>query len=177
MSVYQLPPNAFGLLEYYFAFTHSWLPMTEKHSMLRILYTYPSSGLPFEQVNTAEHAELWSIMALAATQINDNTGSDDTERIREHADGLLPSSNTPYEVPHIRALILRALDDFQRHQILSAWLRLGSAVRLLHLFRLIENLGKTAKWCKHVHLAAFVIESTLARRLQTVGHFRNEYIR
>jgi hypothetical protein len=174
-AAYQLPSNAFVLLEYYFSFTHSWLPMTEKHNMLKILYSYPPDGLPFNQVNTAEHSELWSIIALTMTQVADTTDLSDIDQVRRNADSLLPAGNL--EVPHIRALILRALDDYQRHELLSAWLRLGSAVRTLHLFRLLENLGKTAKYCRHVHLVAFVVESTLARRLQTVPHFRTDYIK
>ncbi|KAK3050186.1 hypothetical protein LTR09_008575 [Extremus antarcticus] len=167
---HRLPHNASALLELYFAFTHSWLPMTEKHSILRVMYSYPPSGLSREQSNSAEHAELWSIMALAATQLGDNDASSgDLGQIRQHADSLLPAGNAPYEVPHIRALLLRALDDFQRDQILSAWLRVGSV--------LLANIGQTARRCCHVQLAAFVIETALACRLRTVGHFTTDYIR
>ncbi|KAK5169488.1 uncharacterized protein LTR77_005464 [Saxophila tyrrhenica] len=123
--MYKLPHNAFSLLEYYFAFTHSWLPMTEKATLLKIMYSYPSDGLPLGPINSADHAELWSVMALAATQTTDNTASDAIEQIRRNADSLLPCGNSPYEVPHIRALMLRAVDDLHRFQLLSAWLRLG----------------------------------------------------
>lgn len=200
VQYYQLPGNAWALLEYYFAFIHTWLPMTEKHNLMKIMYSYPPQGLVFDEVNTAEHAELWSIMALISFQIScqsdsgavrsagrssdivpkasDRTSNEvDPERIGRLADSLLPPEGSSYEVPHIRALMLRALDEFQQDRVLAAWMRIGSVASLLHLFKLIQNLGRSARWCRHVHLAAFVIEGALAQRLKTVGHFRADYVR
>jgi hypothetical protein len=172
---YRLPSNAWTLLEYYFAFTHSWLPMTEKPSILKIMYAYPSGGLARESLKSAEHAELWSILALAAGQTMGDTT--EVDRIRQLADSLIPFSGISYEVPHIKAIILRALDEFQHQNVLAAWLRIGSAVRLLLLFKLLENLGQHERWCRHVHLAAFVLDSALARRLKTISHFKTAYIK
>ena len=171
-----LPANAWTLLEYYFAFTHSWLPMTEKHSILKLMYSYPREGVRREQITLAEHAELWSIMAPATTQVADDTSSDDTHRIRDVAESLIPAGNASFEVPHIKAMLMLCLIDIHGGHMVAAWLRIGSVVRLLSLFKLLENLGSTEMWCRHIHLAAFVLETTLALRLKTAGHFRVSYI-
>lgn len=172
----KLPENAWMLLEYYFAFTHSWLPMTEKHSIFKLIYSYPPGGVERKHVTVAEHAELWAIMALAATQVLDEDSSSERDNIREVAEKLIPIGNSSYQVPHIRAMILLALDDVQKGHMLAAWLRTGTIVRLLTLFKLLENLGSTEKFCKHVHLVAFILESALAVHLKAPGHFRVNYI-
>ena len=175
-GVHQLPDNAWTLLEYYFAFTHAWLPMTEKHSMLKIMYSYPPGGLAYSSITGAEHAELWALMAVAASQVFEEGNEAETRRIRRLAESLVPTGNASYELPHIKAMILLALTDAQEEHILAAWLRIGSVVRLLYLFKLLKKLGQIAKWCRHIHLVAFVVESALALRLKTFSHLRVSFI-
>ncbi|KAK6432875.1 hypothetical protein LTR95_010951 [Oleoguttula sp. CCFEE 5521] len=66
----KLPLNSWNLLDYFFAFTQSWLPITEKHSVLRTTYSYPGEGLSLEKATGGAHAELWSMLALAAYQVS-----------------------------------------------------------------------------------------------------------
>ena len=173
---HRLPDSAWTLLEYYFAFTHSWLPMTEKHSILKVMYSYPPEGLLYEQIKGAEHAELWAIMSLAGTQLLEENSRDEVHRIRQITESLIPTVNASYELPHIKAMMLLALADAQEERMLAAWLRMGCVVRLLYLFKLLEHLGQTAKWCRHIHLVAFVLESALAMHLKAPSHLTVSYI-
>ncbi|OQO10853.1 hypothetical protein B0A48_04154 [Cryoendolithus antarcticus] len=66
----KLPLNSWNLLDYFFAFTQSWLPITEKHSVLRTTYSYPGEGLSLDKATGGAHAELWSMLALAAYQVS-----------------------------------------------------------------------------------------------------------
>ena len=173
---YRLPNDAWTLLEYYFAFTHSWLPMAEKSSVLKTVYSYPVEGLPRDGINAAEHAELWAIMALTSTQRRHEAPREDMQWIRQLAESLLPTGNASFELPHIRALIVLAMVDMHDDHMLAAWLRIGSVVRILYLFKLLQSLGQTTRFCRHIHLVAFVIESTLALHLKTPGHLTPEYV-
>ena len=174
---YQLPTDAWTLLEYYFAFTHAWLPMAEKSSILKTVYSYPAEGLPRDGVNAAEHAELWAIMALTSTQRRQEACSrDGIQWVRQLAESLLPTGNAPFELPHIRALIILAMVDMHDDHMLAAWLRIGGVVRILYLFKLLQSLGQTTRFCRHIHLVAFVIESTLALHLKTPGHLTSDYV-
>jgi hypothetical protein len=173
-TLYQLPSDAWTLLEYYFAFTHSWLPMTDKASILKTMYSYPMEGLPRDAVNGADHAELWAIMALVSAQRIDKQSSD---RVRNLAESLLPSGDPSFELPHIRAAIVLAMVEMLDGHMLAAWLRIGSVVRVLYLFKLLhQNLGQTTRYCRHIHLAAFVLESALALHLRTQGHLTSDYV-
>lgn len=186
-----LPPNAWNLLEYYFAFTQSWLPMTEKHGVLKTMYAYPNEGLSFQEgVGSGEHAELWSIMALAAFQLSRaNPTDNDFVFLRNTARNLIPSDHQinaggvqskpadSYEKGHIRALLVLALLSISNQAWQSAWLEVGLAVRLT-LYRLAQadrNTGDKADK-PILQLAAFVIEHTVAHQLGLLPHMRSESI-
>ena len=173
----QLPENAWTLLEFYFAYTHSWMPMTEKASMMKLMYAYPVGGIPRDQATQSEHAELWSIMAVASHQVQSHGADDsaDSLRVKSIAEMLVPTGKT-YEVPHLKAMILLTLIDMSEERTLDAWLRIGTVVRILSLFKLLEELDGTTRWCRHVHLAAFTLESALALRMNARGHLTPLYI-
>jgi hypothetical protein len=148
--------------------------MTDKASILKTMYSYPMEGLPRDAVKGADHAELWAIMALASAQRIDKHSSD---RVRNLAQSLLPSGDPSFELPHIRAAIVLAMVDMLDDHMLAAWLRIGSVVRVLYLFKLLhQNLGQTTRYCRHIHLAAFVLESALALHLRAQGHLTPDYV-
>lgn len=172
----RLPQNAWTLFEYYSAYIHSWMPMTEKAMIMKVMYGYPSDGIPLANAIQAEHAELWSIMAVAThfIQLHGNEDEAETLRVRRIAGKLIPTGNT-YEIPHLKALILLTLIDMSEGRSLDGWLRIGTVVRVLRLFTLLEENG-TSRWCRHVHHAAFLVEASLALRMKTQGHLTPEYI-
>lgn len=176
-AMLRLPQHAWTLLDFYFAYVHSWMPMTEKSDMMKLIYAYPPDGISIDQATQSEHAELWSIMAVAShlvgAQLQDNHA--EVLRVRSIAEMLVPTGKT-YEVPHLKAMILLTLIDISEERTLDAWLRIGTVVRLLSLFKLLEELQGQTRWCRHVHLAAFVLESALAVRMSAKSHLTAEYI-
>lgn len=65
-----LPRNRWRLFDIYFAYTHCWFPICEKHDVLKLSYSYPEHGLLLSasMTSSGDHAELWSILALASLQ-------------------------------------------------------------------------------------------------------------
>nr|OQO26501.1 hypothetical protein B0A51_05893 [Rachicladosporium sp. CCFEE 5018] len=87
----RLPLNSWNLLDYFFAFTQSWLPITEKHSVLRTTYSYPGEGLSLDKATGGAHAELWSMLALAAYQVSRIAPLDeDYRQLSQTARQLIP---------------------------------------------------------------------------------------
>jgi hypothetical protein len=186
-----LPQNAWNLLEYYFAFTQSWLPMTEKHGILKTMYAYPTEGLTYQDaLASGEHAELWSIMALAAFQLSRANPTDNNFiLLRNTARALIPDErqvNTgavqskpadAFEKGHIRALLVLALLSITSQAWQSAWLEVGLAVRLT-LYRLAQTDRNTGDRAEKpiLQLAAFVIEHTVAHQLALLPHMRSDSI-
>ena len=165
----RLPPNSWALLEHYFAFTHTWLPMVERHDVLKLMYSYPQGGLRKQDAAGAGHAELWSIMALALLQ----TGAEDFVVCRDIAKSLIPSEHG-FQLGHIKALLILGLIEIMQRAWLPAWLVIGSAIRLLSHF----NLGKGTSTTlfegrtKHTLLAAFVLERAIASQTGAITHIR-----
>nr|POE80152.1 quinic acid utilization activator [Quercus suber] len=177
-SKLELPHDAWTLIEYYWAFTHSWLPIAEKATVLKVLYAYPSDGVSLETASSAEHVELWSIMALAAFQLANIGRREDGEIIRNTARNLLPQSYDRAGLGHVKALLLLALVDITNEQWLPAWILVGSAIRLLFFDRGSCKAGQyvTNERLDHVYLAAFVLESSIAGVLHSSTHMRIENI-
>lgn len=186
-----LPQNAWNLLEYYFAFTQSWLPMTEKHGILKTMYAYPTEGLSYQEaLASGEHAELWSLMALAAFQLSRaNPTDNDFIHLRNTARNLIPDEHQinvgavqtkpadAFEKGHIRALLVLALLSITSQAWQSAWLEVGLAVRLT-LYRLAQTDRNTGDRAEKpiLQLAAFVIEHTVAHQLALLPHMRSDSI-
>lgn len=186
-----LPQNAWNLLEYYFAFTQSWLPMTEKHGILKTMYAYPTEGLSHQEaLASGEHAELWSIMALAAYQLSRANPTDNNFiLLRNTARDLIPDEHKinvnavqsrpadAFEKGHIRALLVLALLSISSQAWQSAWLEVGLAVRLT-LYRLSQKDRNTGDRADKpiLQLAAFVIEHTVAHQLALLPHMRSDSI-
>lgn len=186
-----LPQNAWNLLEYYFAFTQSWLPMTEKHGILKTMYAYPTEGLSYQDaLASGEHAELWSIMALAAFQLSRANPTDNNFiLLRNTARNLIPDEHhanvgavqskpaDTFEKGHIRALLVLALLSISSQAWQSAWLEVGLAVRLT-LYRLGQTDRNTGDRAEKpiLQLAAFVIEHTVAHQLALLPHMRSDSI-
>nr|POF13292.1 quinic acid utilization activator [Quercus suber] len=174
----KLPHDAWTLVEYYWAFTHTWLPIAEKASVLQVVYSYPPNGVSSETASSPEHAELWSIMALAASQLASIGRREDDPSIRETARSLLPSEYDGTGLGYIKALLLLGLLDITNEKWLPAWLLVGSAIRLLLFNRGACKLGQfiTEDRSDHVCLAAFILESCIAEVLHSSTHIRIDNI-
>lgn len=177
-ALLKLPHNSWALLEHYFAFTQAWLPITEKHDVLKLMYNYPTHGLPRSEAVASEHAELWSIMAFSAARMDNSNSAASFVLCRDVAKALIPTEQG-FELGHIKALLILGLIDIAREAWITAWLTVGSAIRFLtHLTagrgtatRL--NEGRT----KHTFLAAFLLESAIATRTGGLSHLRPDDVR
>ena len=64
----KLPSDTWQLLDIYFSYVHCWLPIIEKHDLLKVSYTYAGSGANvqvLEAGQTGDHAALWAALAFA----------------------------------------------------------------------------------------------------------------
>lgn len=63
-----LPSESWHLLDVYFSYTHSWLPIVEKHDLLRTSYQYSQTRNLVASSGTSDHAVLWAAIAYAKFQ-------------------------------------------------------------------------------------------------------------
>ncbi|EME41485.1 hypothetical protein DOTSEDRAFT_73784 [Dothistroma septosporum NZE10] len=168
-----LPHNSWKLLEHYFTFTQTWVPIIEKHDIMRLMYSYPSHGLSSEDARAAKHAELWSIMAWSAFSIGTHSGTS-FEMCHSVAKSLIPAGDG-IQLGHVKALLILGIIEIARDSFLAAWLTIGSAVRVLTHYQggngLEAGLGGTRT--KHTVLAAFLLEQVVALHSGANGHLKH----
>lgn len=167
-----LPSSTWRLLEVYFAYTQPWLPICEKHDMLRVSYSYPEAGLVLstdELPNSADHAELWSILAVAAVQekmANPELRRDafrELTQLYDVARTLIPTECGSFAVGHVRALLNLAVVNMFSLKTEVAWLLVGSASRILLIME--RSSQPTPPRWKHLLASCFMLDSFLSLQL------------
>ncbi|KAI7509268.1 hypothetical protein KC347_g5346 [Hortaea werneckii] len=186
-----LPQNAWTLVEYYFAFVHAWLPVTDRQAALKLMYTYPTQGVLRVNATTGEYAELWSILALGSAILPQSAESSGTEQLCTVARSLIPSERSSFELGHLKSLVLLSICEISRQQWLAAWIFIGFAVRVLLALRcghtwapagLRSQFGTTESGkaaderLKRIGLAAYVIEDAIAAHFGAPTHLQSELV-
>ncbi|KAK4997298.1 hypothetical protein LTR66_003273 [Elasticomyces elasticus] len=184
-STLSLPTDVWRLFDVYDAFTHSWLPISEKHDVLKTAYSYSSEGLSItaDSPDSADHAELWSIVALASYQVATDPGDLEPNRLTTIARSLIPSEQGTLRVGHAKALLLLTLIAIGRQRWSTAWFMVGYAVRVcldLGLLDLagqpgVSNIAHQAR-TRHALLGCFVLDTLISIHLDRPPHLRPEQI-
>lgn len=189
----KLPPNHWRLLDIYFSYTHSWLPVLEKKDMYQALYQYSEQGLllPSANVESGVHAELWSALALASFQAaaaaastsgspapavygGGNAIDPSPTDIFDTARKLIPSESGPFQVQHCRALLLLCLVHLGRDDWESAWLLVGFAIRVLLVVRTqsLPNDDQLQARMRALLVACFILDTIVSVRRNVPAHLK-----
>jgi hypothetical protein len=179
----ELPPRAWPLLDVFFSYTHCWLPIIEKHDLLRTSYQYTPSGINVSTSlsGSGDHAALWAVLAYAECQNNAITNRDPkvdpqwtVDSLYSHARTLIPTEDGVFEIGHVQALLVLALINMGRNHWSRAWLLIGQAVRIaidLGIDKEPEGDAQHHKSAdkksrsKHVFLGCFALDTLIAARL------------
>jgi len=175
-----MPSDSWALFDTYFTYTQSWLPICEKHDMLKLSYSYPTEGLSLVtgQEGTGSHAELWSILAVASLHNNSVTSSPSPSRqspkdplqLYDIARSLVPTEQSQFDLGHVKALLNLALFKIALSHPQSAWLLVGHASRVLEGVESSELLASPRR--KHVFAGCFLLDNLLATQLERRPYFR-----
>ncbi|KAF1841947.1 uncharacterized protein K460DRAFT_379924 [Cucurbitaria berberidis CBS 394.84] len=168
-----MPPDSWRLLESYFTYTQCWLPICEKHDILKLSYAYPVDGLAsfIIQANSGAHAELWSVLAVASLHDPDNMVSTNqnhpsfktSDQLYDIARSLLPSELGSFEISHTKALLNLAIFNMTRSLPDAAWVLVGCASRILDIIGQTKLMANPRQ--KHVLSGCFLLDSMLALQL------------
>ncbi|KAK4187472.1 fungal-specific transcription factor domain-containing protein [Podospora australis] len=185
----RLPVNYWRLLDIYFSYTHSWLPILEKQEIFQASYLYSEDGLvlTLADSSSAVHAELWSALALASfqdaasskSQLNETPSSSHSPGdIYQVARGLIPSEEGPFQIHHARALLLLSLINLGQGNPASASLLIGFAIRVALTFTsppsTSTTYNKESQRTHSVLAGCFMLETILAVRHNRLPHLRAE---
>ncbi|RFU33621.1 hypothetical protein B7463_g2710, partial [Scytalidium lignicola] len=184
-----LPPDTWQLLDIYFSYTHCWLPIVEKHHLLRTSHQYSQNGAGSSNLSAGVMAALFAALAYAKYQsFGTNMGIDAdisaerrsvVEEMYSQAKSLIPDELGTYEVGHIQALLILSLTNMGLGRFSAAWYLIGQAVRIsLDLgldHREPQNMRSKSRG-KNVFLGCFVLDTIISARLARPPHLTSSSV-
>jgi hypothetical protein len=169
-SLMPMPLDSWRLLEIYFTYSQSWLPICSKEAILRLSYSYPIEGLALSSdlPDSGSHAELWSVLAVASLHQVDISSMQQsqtfaTEQLYTTARSLIPEETGYFDLSHVKAILNLAVINIGRSFVDAAWLLVGCASRILEVMD--QSLLAADSRYKHVLHGCFVLDSMLAMQL------------
>ncbi|KIW17010.1 hypothetical protein PV08_04201 [Exophiala spinifera] len=178
-----LPPDAWKLIETYFKFSHSWLPITQKHSIVRTL-TEVQDGVAH---SSRRMGLLWAVLATASMQHHQQQPAREQEHpsISEiyynEAIKSIPGRSSSLDPDHVKALVQLAVLDIARRRWDAAFLILRRAIRaILHFLRVYQDRpgdNPVDSAFLRTVLAAFSMDTLLAARSGTIPQLRSQEVR
>jgi hypothetical protein len=195
-SPLHLPSNAWRLFDIYFSYTHCWLPIIEKHDILRTAFRYNEKDLHISltKSGSGDHAAMWAVLAMAAIQdasvthrYNDGEyrgdclGPDDLYGI---ARSLIPSEEVGFEIGHVQGLLILSLIKFGRQDWTAAWILVGHATRMSLCLGLDHSPSakthimtkKSSSRGKHVFLGCIALETLISTQTGRLPQLRKDHI-
>jgi hypothetical protein len=185
----ELPSRSWHLLDIYFTHTHSWLPIVEKHDILRTYHESSISGRKTSKRSSISglRAVLWSILAFADVHNTsiDNPNTKELERaslstadLYTYARSLIPEEDGVFDIGHVQSLLILSLLNLGANKPQAAWLLSGQAVRIAFQLGLnqrrdmsLQTAGLSATTReKHVLLGCFAVDTLIAARLGRPPH-------
>lgn len=196
ISGLSLPANAWHLFDIYFAYTHCWLPIIEKHDVLRTAFCYNEGNLDisYDSRGSGNHAAMWAILALTSFQDASASRNDETRGSHNYllpdelytlARNLIPSETGNFEIGHIQALLILTLVKLGQQDWTAAWILIGQAIRMSSVLALDQpgiaeseavSGAKLNSRRKHVFLGCFVLETLLASQIGRLPELRKEHV-
>ena len=165
-----LPSDVTRLLDTYFSYTHCWLPILQRHSVLRACYSMRtgSTSTPDQDDRTV----FWAVLAIGQQQAGLQAGGTNVpspDALQAHVRALLPGPGGPFVVQHIQALTILSLLDIGLGRWTSAWITIGQAVRVGLQLSLPSS---TAQRDKRVLFGCFILETIIAVQIAKTPHLR-----
>lgn len=182
---HRLPSNAWSLLDIYFTYTQCWLPILEKHDILRTAFRYAEEDIQISPTSSGSggHAALWAALTLAsfqevsiaATRQLTDLPKDppDPHNLYTTAKSLVPSEEGEYEIGHVQALLILSLIKLGQQDWTAAWMLVGQAVRIAQYLGLNHKSNDSGR-SKHVFLGCFVLETLVAAQMHQIPSLQKE---
>ncbi|KAH7247187.1 hypothetical protein NW759_007953 [Fusarium solani] len=179
----QLPSHWPYLLDLYFATTHCWFPISQKHELLRTAYTLANATAGLDSVSQGDSAFLYAVLfytshqaIMIPTSPKPLEYQDPVAQFETLAQGKLFDNPSGYDLGHLRALMLRCLLKIDMGLWAGAWGDIGRAVYTAVSIGLIPHSSTTPSLCedgvKRTMLGCFTLEALVSARLNTKPHFR-----
>jgi hypothetical protein len=166
-----LPATASAILEHYFAYTHCWLPIVEKHQVMRTCYEHAKGQ---NRASPADLAVLWAILAYTSQQLDHESHERKPQAMFVSAQQFIHDQNGPFELGHVQAMLLIALLHIGQARWDKAWMLIGVASRAG--LRLGSSSTSLTKRVAATLQACCILDTLVAGHLMLRPHLRRSDI-
>ncbi|KAI1247699.1 hypothetical protein MGN70_011590 [Eutypa lata] len=189
-----LPANYDRLLQIYHSYTYCWFPLADYSRFYNTVAQYPlDGGLVIDPLNplSADHAELWGALALAAFQEasaartygnrHNMVSSPPTspQEIYATARSLIPNEDGACGLGHIHALLLLAMINIGQSNNHRSYMLVGMAIRLALTLNLHESAADDQQFFRKQYAIAgcFILETLVCAILGRIRHLKSSHLR
>jgi hypothetical protein len=169
------PANTWRLLEIYFSYTHCWLPILEKHDILKTSYTVSTDAGPGNSCS-GRLAAFWAVLAYTSAQCKSlDINATEPKRFYFYALSFIPTHCSEYELSHTQALILLSLFQLGGGSPETAWNLIGQAIRIgISVGFHKPSDGNTKGRQGHAFWGSFVLDTFLSAVLGRSSYLSSE---
>lgn len=182
-AIQSLPDRTWHLIDTFFSYTHCWLPIIEKHDLLRISYQYSQNNSTSSSSKSGNHAVLWAILAYADHQNGTISPSSQSkcqgndwgvDELYKQAKSFIPAEEGVFELGHVQALLVLTLLNMGLGRWSRAWFLVGQAVRVAIDLGLNEGSETVDKKSRNVQvfLGCFALDTLVALHLGRTPQLR-----
>jgi hypothetical protein len=174
-----LPIDSWKLFDTYFTYTQCWLPICEKHDILKLSYAYPAQGLQLsaELSDSGSHAELWSVLAVASIHYTNSASSNTRpnhpsmtpKQLYDTTRSLIPGELGSFDLGHVKALLNLSIFDIAQSLTEAAWVLVGCASRVLEIVDNSSLIPSARRM--HIFGGCLVLDGMLALQLGRRPYF------
>ncbi|KAL2831892.1 hypothetical protein BJY01DRAFT_254110 [Aspergillus pseudoustus] len=183
-----LPPIPMQLLNRYFSFTNSWLPIVERHSVYRSLFLYhkPPVVEGVAQVDMGDTAVLWAIFAyMGAIHGPDSNDSNSASKSAAHLDGsyMIARNSIPleredsYSIGHVQALLLLGLVHYSSYEWEIVRVIIGQAILVASRIGLDQPEKCRTDHHRRVWLSCFALDTLISAHTGKLPWIRTNQVK
>lgn len=185
----ELPHNTQMLLSRYFAWTHPWLPIVERHAVYRSLFAYRRSFSLDKRgdCNSGENALLWAICAYSSAIYDPPTEENcrPAQKSTETADSMYITARNmiplekenKYCPNHVLSILLLGLVHYSRCEWDCARLLCGQAILIASHIGLCQHEKHGSDQSQRIWLGCFVLDTLLATYIGRTPQVRTRHVR
>ncbi|KAF1353108.1 fungal-specific transcription factor domain-containing protein [Delphinella strobiligena] len=176
----RLPENANHLVDVYFTYTHTWLPMIDRAATMQFFSMYSLAHQSPNIAQSSQAAVLWALLAHSSTQCTatkapaapeslSQEGRTEERRLYSIARGMIYRDHQS-DLYQAQALLILSMVELRRGQAGTAWVMVGHAARIAieqsHKNKLEHVDHQTSQMEKSTLLGCFVLDTLVSACLQ-----------
>jgi hypothetical protein len=156
------PYSAMDLLDTFFSYTHTAIPMVDKSQLVQLLYSADANK------KSGAGCLLWTAIMMGLNHLSAGTTDQDGYKSRIMHDLTICTLDCKYTLQSVQALLIQSFYFYGKGHWSNAWLIVGNAVRMGMDIGLNVMTPDTSSFSRRTWKCCCIIDTFIAARLGRV---------